>query len=258
MSPKKETPAITKLNLDDYLKDLAKEYRKLVGKKMPAEIILVGGAAVLAKYGFRELTYDIDAIIVAASAMKDALTRIRDKHNLPHAWLNADFKKTTSYSNKLYEVSVYYKTFSNVLAIRTITAEYLLAMKLMSGRTSKYDLSDIVGILWEHQKENTPISKDAIMNAVFLLYGNDAKIPEVAMTFLYSVLESSDYETLYHETRESEIEAKQVEIELRNEHANLIKEENASYTVSTQGQEQQIKQKQSFLEKLEEKRNNKV
>ena len=258
MSPKKEMPAITKLNLDDYLKDLAKEYRKLVGKKMPAEIILVGGAAVLAKYGFRELTYDIDAIIVAASAMKDAITNIRYKHNLPHDWLNVDFKKTTSYSDKLYEVSVYYKTFSNVLTIRMITAEYLLAMKLMSGRDYKYDLSDIVGILWEHENENKPIAREAIKNAILLLYGKDAKIPETSAQLLDNVFAVLDYEALYNETRNNEIEARERARELLEAPINLLKEESVSYTVSTQDQEQQIKQKQSFLEKLEEKRNNKA
>lgn len=53
----------TKDNLDIYLKELAKEYKKLNGKLMPAEIVLVGGAAVLANYGFRKMTTDIDAII---------------------------------------------------------------------------------------------------------------------------------------------------------------------------------------------------
>ena len=37
-----------KENLDSYLKELAKEYRKLGGKAMPAEIILIGGAAIYA------------------------------------------------------------------------------------------------------------------------------------------------------------------------------------------------------------------
>lgn len=44
----------TKENLDSYLKDLAKEFRKKNGTKMPAEIILVGGASILINYGFRE------------------------------------------------------------------------------------------------------------------------------------------------------------------------------------------------------------
>ena len=43
----------TRENLDSYLKELAKEFRKLNGNKMPAEIILIGGASVLINYGFR-------------------------------------------------------------------------------------------------------------------------------------------------------------------------------------------------------------
>ena len=33
----------TKENLDTYLKELAKEFRKINGKPTPAEIILIGG-----------------------------------------------------------------------------------------------------------------------------------------------------------------------------------------------------------------------
>jgi len=85
--------SFTKENLDTYLKELGKEFRKLNGTKMPAEIVLIGGAAVLANYGFRELTYDIDAIILASSAMKDAINHVGDKMGLPSGWLNADFQK---------------------------------------------------------------------------------------------------------------------------------------------------------------------
>ncbi len=53
----------TKENLDQYLKELAKEFRKRNGKSVSAEIILIGGASVLINYGFREMTYDMDAII---------------------------------------------------------------------------------------------------------------------------------------------------------------------------------------------------
>jgi hypothetical protein len=42
------------------LKELGKEFRRLNGAKMPAEIILVGGATILASYGFREITITID------------------------------------------------------------------------------------------------------------------------------------------------------------------------------------------------------
>ena len=68
--------AFTNENIDNYLKALAKEYRKLSGKKMPAEIIIVGDASTLVNYGFRENTYDIDAIMQSSSAMKDAISNI--------------------------------------------------------------------------------------------------------------------------------------------------------------------------------------
>lgn len=58
-----------------YLNELAKEYRKINGKHTPAEITSVGGAAILAKYGFRDKTYDVDAMVYAASSMKEAANR---------------------------------------------------------------------------------------------------------------------------------------------------------------------------------------
>ena len=40
----------TKENLNQYLKELAKEYRKRSGKNTPAEIILIGGASVVINF----------------------------------------------------------------------------------------------------------------------------------------------------------------------------------------------------------------
>lgn len=48
----------TKENLDSCLRQLAKEFRKLNGTTVPAEIVIVGGASVLLNYGFRDMTYD--------------------------------------------------------------------------------------------------------------------------------------------------------------------------------------------------------
>ena len=140
---------ITKDNINDILKDLGKEYRKRAGKQMPAEIVMTGGAAIIAKYGFRTTSYDIDTIIKAASSLKDAALIIRDTYDLQQGWLNSDFKNTTSYSNKLYEHSHHYRTFANVLNIRIVDAEYLLATKLKAARPYKHDLSDIAGIIIE-------------------------------------------------------------------------------------------------------------
>lgn len=46
MSHNADKQYITKSNLDDYLKEVAKEFRKRNGK-VPAEIIIIGGGSVL-------------------------------------------------------------------------------------------------------------------------------------------------------------------------------------------------------------------
>jgi len=203
----------TKENLDIYLKELAKVFRQLNGSKTPAEIILIGGASVLANYGFRDMTTDMDAIIHASSAMKQAINTVGDKFNLPTGWLNTDFTRTKSYSDKLTQVSVYYKTYSNILTIRTVAAEYLIAMKLVSGRRYKNDLSDIAGILWEHHKTGKPISYEMIDKAVSELYSGWSDVSDKLKNILNEVFKSGKYEVLYNETRESEITAKKALVE---------------------------------------------
>lgn len=245
-----ELSPITRENLDSYLNDLSKEYRKLGGKAMPAEIVLIGGAAVLANYGFRELTYDIDAIIVAASAMKDAIMRVRDKHGLPQGWFNADFKRTASYSDKLLEVSSPYKTFSHILSVRTITAEYLLAMKLMSGRRYKYDMSDVVGILWEHHKDGKPIERETVEKAIKTLYGN-AQIPSVSAQLLNAIFAAKDYEAIYREALGSEAEAKKLLLDFERKYPHKLKSENIDNILDSLPRKRD-ESKKKMLEKLAE------
>ncbi|MCL2058471.1 MAG: DUF6036 family nucleotidyltransferase [Oscillospiraceae bacterium] len=218
---------ITRENLNDCLKELAKEYRRLSGTKMPAEVILIGGAAVLANYGFREMTYDIDAIIHASSAMKDAINHVGDKYDLPHGWFNAHFQRTASYSVKLSEVSVYYKTYSNVLQIRTVSAEYLIAMKLVSGRQYKNDLSDVAGILLEHKQRGEPIERVAIEAAIEMLYG-DIELPETSTVLMNTAFSNVDYEKLYNESRESEKLSKVTLVEFEQDNPNTLRGENIS------------------------------
>ncbi|MBR4473515.1 MAG: hypothetical protein IKS55_07735 [Oscillospiraceae bacterium] len=217
---------ITKDNLEFYLRELAKEYRKLNGTKIKAEIILVGGAAVLASYGFREMTVDIDAIIEASDAMKDAINHVGDRYGLPVGWLNADFRKTTSYSDKLYEHSEYLFTRSNVLEIRTIQAEYLIAMKLVSGRRYKKDLSDIVGILYEQQKQEKPITLEMIDRAVIELYDSWDSVDAYAKAVLEKALASDDLVFLFKTQMAEEAQAKDAVLEIGKKYPDLITADN--------------------------------
>lgn len=194
----------SKESMDTYLKELAKEYRRLVGKNMPAEIVLIGGASIIANYGFRESTTDIDAIIRAASAMKDAIVTVGDKFGLPGGWLNSDFTHTDSYSPRLVEHSSYYKTFSNVVTVRTVEAEYLVAMKLRSGRQYKYDLSDVVGILAESKSRGKPITIEQVQTAFVNLYGSLDFMPDSSRELLERIMATEDFEAEYTHVAEEE------------------------------------------------------
>ncbi|RKI42822.1 hypothetical protein D7V86_04905 [bacterium D16-51] len=216
----------TKENLDYYLKELAKEFRKRNGKNMPAEIVLVGGAAILANYGFREMTYDIDAVITASSAMKEAVNTVGDRFGLPNGWLNADFKNTSSYSPKLSQYSKYYRTYSNVLNIRTISAEYLVAMKLMSGRRYKKDLSDIIGILSEQERMGEPLNYQQIDCAVRNLYGGWDNISGYAIQVLKAALDSENLKELFIEQEHEEALSKQTVLQVQKYEGKKVKESN--------------------------------
>lgn len=225
--------SFTKENLDTYLKELAKEFRRLNGKSMPAEIVLVGGAAILTNYGFRDMTTDIDAVIHAASSMKDAINMVGDKFDLPNGWLNADFMHTGSYSPKLDEFSVYYKSFYGVLSVRTIAAEYLIAMKLRSGRKYKNDLSDVIGILAEHEKRGTPITIEKIDAAVTDLYGGWDAFPEDSKTFIEDALKNGDFENVYTSVKKDELESKDILIGFEKDYPKVAKESNINDILRT-------------------------
>ena len=239
----------TKDNLDTYLRELAKEYRKRVGKAVPAEIVLIGGAAILANYGFRDMTTDVDAVIHAASSMKDAINSVGDRFGLPNGWLNADFMRTASYSPKLDQYSVYYKTFSNVLAVRTVTAEYLIAMKLRSGRQYKHDLSDVVGILAEHKNRGTPITFEQIDTAVLNLYGSWDTIPSEARDFIRSLLQNGSYEQVYAEVSAEEQRAQNSLIEFEQDNPGAVNENNVTDILAIMKEKQDSRA--SILEQLQ-------
>lgn len=218
----------TKENLDGYLKELAKAFRKRNGTSMPAEIILVGGAAILVNYGFRAMTTDIDAIIHAASSMKDAINEVGNRHDLPAGWLNTEFTQTGSFSPKLVEHSVYYRTFSNVLQIRTVSAEYLIAIKLRSGRQYKNDLSDVLGILAEHEKRGEPILFERIKIAVDHLYGHWESLPTESRVFIENAFSRGNFQKAYASIRQAEQDAKTMLLDFEQQYPGTIKEENVN------------------------------
>lgn len=237
---------ITKENLDAYLKAVAKQFRKLNGKAMPAEITLIGGASILINYGFRDSTYDVDALIHASSAMKDAINYVTDTMGLPNGWLNEDFKNTKSYTPRLVNYSRYYRTFSNVLTVRTITGEYLVAMKLMAYRQYKHDISDIVGILRDQQRAGDPLTFERIDMAVKNLYDGWENLPAQAQRMIRSILETEDLDALYASYTQEEQAAKEVLLDFEGEYPDVLKEDNVGDILGQLMKRQEEGQGQTF------------
>jgi hypothetical protein len=221
----------TKENLEGYLKELAKEYKKR-GRGILAEMILVGGASVLINYQFRAASYDIDASYESPSIMKEAINAVGDKFGLPNGWVNDDFKKTVSYTPKIVQYSEYYRTFSGVLQIRTIRAEYLVAMKLVSGRQYKKDLSDIAGIVYEQQMAGKPLSYEMIDKAICDLYGNWDNIEDYSRVLLQKILACDDLQALFIELSEDEKAAKEALAEMINKYPTVVKQDNVSDVIA--------------------------
>lgn len=64
-------------------------------------------------------------------------------------------------------------------------------MKLRSGRKYKNDLSDIIGILYEHEKRGNPLMLEDIDKAVSNLYGGWETIPADSTSFIKDTMKKA-------------------------------------------------------------------
>ena len=238
-------PSFTKENLDLYLKELAKDYRKRNGKSASAEITLIGGASVVINDGVREMTEDMDAIMDAASSCRDAILSVGDKFGLPGGWINDDFMRTDSYSPRIVFYSTYYRTFSNAVTVRTVTGEYLIAMKLKSGRLYKYDRSDIIGILWGQEKKGDPLSLDRIRKAVEDLYGSYDVLSDEMKQFIERAVQNGKYEEIYESIRHTEAENREILLEYQEDRPGIINGDNVNDIIAALKKRKNNEQRQN-------------
>lgn len=220
------TKWFTRENLDLYLRELAKAYKKENGRYANAEIVLIGGAAILAGYDFREVTTDVDAEIRARASMKSAINLVGDMYGLPNGWLNSDFTKTSSYSPKLAEYSKHYRTFSGILNVRVISGEHLVAMKLRSFREYKHDRSDIIGVLAYHENIGMSLSFEGIKKATIDLYGSWDSVSNEAKTFIEAALLTKDLQALFENIVREESEAKELLVDFEAKYKDVLNSDN--------------------------------
>lgn len=113
-----------------------------------------------------------------------------------------------------------------MLTIRTVSAEYLVAMKLKSGRRYKHDISDVMGILKEQKAANAPISIDLIKKAVSDLYGEWSALPEKTRRIIEKAFVKQNFDELYEKYSIQEEQNKKRLIKFEKDHPGVITEDN--------------------------------
>ena len=216
----------TKENVGNYFKELSKEIKKELGRQANIELIVVGGASILLNYGFRQSTQDIDGFVATHSSIKDAINRVGDKFNLPNGWINSDFMQTLSFSPKLVQVSKPYKTYNQVLSVRTVSEEYLVAMKLASFRQYKTDSSDVIGIIKEQRDKDNPITFESVDKAVIILYGGWDNMPDKSKEFLIKALNPDLPQNVYDIAKSTEETNKTLLVNFEKKYPDVLKSEN--------------------------------
>lgn len=220
-----EEQKILNLELTEkYLNELSKELKKEFGRNAEFEMIVVGGAAIMINYNFRASTTDIDMYVSMGGSVKGAARRVADKYGISDEWLNSDFKKTSSFSHKIVSCSKFYKRYNQILSVRTISGEYLIAMKLASFRPYKRDKSDIIGILEAHQERNSPITFERVDKAVTDLYGTWDKIEPDAKEYIKKAIQEKKLS--YKDIVEQEKLNKVLLINFEQDYGDVLNEQN--------------------------------
>ena len=229
MQFRSEKTLITKENACPILKAFAKEYKKQNGTSVPVELVIVGGGSILLNYGFRKATQNFDIMVQSLGMIKNVSYRIADLYNLPDNWLNTDFMRTASYSDKLREVSKHFCSFNNgSLEFRTVNGEYLIAMKMVSAREYRNDISDVVGILIYMKNESEDFSMDRIDHAIDFLYGKREDIIKEEVydkVKEYTKRSVAELEKEYDVLTQMESQTKQELIDVNEKYQGVVKEE---------------------------------
>jgi hypothetical protein len=126
------------LSADDIRQAFAALSDELARRGRRAEIIVVGGAALVLLFRARESTKDVDAYFVMpeASELRDAAEAVAHRLDLPADWLNDGAK---GYLVGITSGEVLYESGS--LEVRAASTIQLLAMKLAAWRDA-IDRSD--------------------------------------------------------------------------------------------------------------------
>lgn len=114
------------------------------------KILIAGGSAIALRSGQRN-TCDIDADIKCSVSIRDCITRIAKKHNIPADWINQDFTSSPSYSRYIWDDAILIKRECNRINNNIVVEVYIiselsqLCLKAVAGR--RKDMRDIKSML---------------------------------------------------------------------------------------------------------------
>lgn len=162
---------INKENFDAIFQKLATTYETLGGNEK-ISIYLVGGTAIVLNFTYRQSTLDVDALFNTNNVLAKAIEIIGKEFHLTDDWLNSDFVKTPSYSNKIVQKASIYKKYGKYILIYCLETKYLLAMKIKSSRPEGGDIDDIIKMIYETRLNNIGLTYDEVINAYKELYND--------------------------------------------------------------------------------------
>lgn len=89
-------------------------------------------------------------------------------------------------------------------------------------------MSDVIGILHEHEQRGMPITYEQIDAAVCRLYDGWTGVPDSAIRFIRGVCNAQDFRELYERFRGEERENRETGLNFNVEHPGVLNEENMS------------------------------
>jgi len=148
---------VDRLSKDDILKAFDLLNKNLEGQSCSAEIVVMGGAAMVLLFGVRDSTKDVDCMVLSPTdqTVPNTARAVAAELKLPEDWLNDAAKgylHGLSLGDSLFE--------SSGLRVRSVSLYQLLAMKLSAWRDD-VDISDSSVLL-----QNLTGGRDKIWAAV--------------------------------------------------------------------------------------------
>lgn len=136
MNQQDQDPPLDATNIHKLFTELSEH---LAARGQSAQLFVVGGAAMALAYDARRTTRDIDAVFEPSTVVREIAAVIGRNHGLQDDWLN-DAAKGFMPGNDESPRTVF---ASDSLLVQVPSPEYLLAMKIHSGRGQR-DIDDAV------------------------------------------------------------------------------------------------------------------